>query len=172
MHAGHTPLARDFEPLNLDGATSGRSSDTQTPTGPAPEQHSDEPHEIEIKPPSERHDSYFPSLSPPESIIDEDPALKGPLSLTNEATGDKMFLSELDTKLLHAAHASEVAIETPSESNGSETSNFDGQEKVDGGKEGEIAFEQPEQEEEPKLRIKRSMNFGSQLAGTGFGRGF
>ena len=171
MHAGHTPLARHAQPLSLDGAASGRSSDTETPTGPAPEQQTDESIEREIRPPSERHDSYFPPAPDAEPTIDEDTALKGPLGLTNEATDDKIFLDELNTKLLEAAQSSENLEETPSESNAPE--HAEGNDAaINGGMEAQGSFEQPEREEEPKLRIKRSMNFGSQLGGTGFGRAF
>ena len=152
IHAGHTPMA-DHSRDTLDGNGSGPSSHDQTPTGPEEEVLPVEPPATAIRPPSERHDSYFPAVGfekPAEG--DPDPELQGPLGLTNEPHGDNKFLSELDTKLLNAVRDN---AHDPSSS----SADGPGEEKSE--KEPGSDFEQPEQE--PKLRIKRSMNFGMPL---------
>ena len=166
--AGHTPLApRAY--CNTDGASS--DGDGTTPTQHEMERPPLEPHASRAKLPSERSDSYFPiaeeepldenhnTQDKEDEFRDEDPELKGPLGLDNgknEGEGDKHFLNELDSKLLQAARS-----DAPSPSGtdlGSESS-----------LEHEKDFEQPEHE--PKLRIKKSMNFGSALGAKPFGKG-
>ena len=155
-HAGHTPLARHT--VNLDGPTSAGASEVDTPTQPELERPPLEPRASVVKVPSERADSYFPVAE--ESLKDKDPELSEPLSLTNSKSEDKSFLHELDSKLLKAAHSR--IDELSAEANESDKEN-----DVDGKRRD---FEQPEHE--PKLRIKRSMNFGSQLGAKNYGRGF
>ncbi|KAL8782899.1 MAG: hypothetical protein Q9213_005011 [Squamulea squamosa] len=90
--AGHTPMARTN--FGLDGTGSAVGSNLPTPK---PQQ------EVEVVPlepptstgpPTERSDSYFPSLP------DDDLALQGPLTLKNEDTGNDEFMSRLDSQLL------------------------------------------------------------------------
>ena len=153
--AGHTPLARRTY-FNTDGPASAPSSGTATPTQPERERPPLEPHTSSIKLPSERSNSYFPP--PEDNPSDSDPELAKPLGLTNDMGEDKQFLNELDSKLLRAAR---------SESYGSPA--VAGAPDLAGpAKEEEKDFEQPEHE--PKLRIKRSMNFGSAFGAKHCGR--
>ena len=158
--AGHTPLARHHFPLAIDG-TSEASTSRSTP--------SKHPDPIDAEPapprqPSERRDSYFPIASTDEQAsgqappdCDEDPALKGPLGLTNEREGDEQFLSQLDDKLLSAATAD---VHRAANNNGEDN---DGEGK-DGREEGKKASgHRRGGSDEPTLRLKKSMNFGAQL---------
>ncbi|KAL9002796.1 MAG: hypothetical protein Q9188_004299 [Gyalolechia gomerana] len=143
-HAGHTPLARTVP--GLDGTISVIDSDLPTPLHTEQERHPVEPRASIAKIPSERSESYFPE---PADEYDQDLELRGQLSLKNDASEDNRFLNELDTKLARAAESSTppATITKPNESSVHEDEMFD----------------QPEPE--PKLRIKRSLNFGSQLGG-------
>ena len=166
--AGHTPLVpRAYR--NTDGASS--DGDGTTPTQHEMERPPLEPHASKAKLPSERSDSYFPITEEEaqdenhnprdeeDKSRDEDPELKGPLGLGNgehEGEENKHFLNELDSKLLQAARSDHPS---PSETDlGSEESPEHGKD-----------FEQPEHE--PKLRIKKSMNFGSAFGAKHFGKG-
>lgn len=151
--AGHTPLARRSEYI-LDGKNGAVSSDFTTPTQPEVERPPLEPRASMVKVPSERADSYFPDS---QEGLDEDAELQEPLGLKNNKAEDKIFLTELDSKLLQAARSN--TLETP------EPSDVD-KENVGEDK----SFIQPEPE--PKLRIKRSMNFGSQFGAANCGKGF
>ncbi|KAI4287232.1 MAG: hypothetical protein L6R35_003508 [Caloplaca aegaea] len=158
--AGHTPLAR-YVP-GLDGTASALDSDLPTPMSEQ-ERPPLEPRASLAKVPSERADSYFPL---PDNEMDHgkgvqeldsssscelDPELRGPLGLRNERSNDDRFLNELDSKLAHAATS-------PNPPTAAQVTAGDAP-----CQEGE-AVDEPEPE--PKLRIKRSMNFGSQLGGT------
>ena len=136
--AGHTPLASRVA-----------HSDLPTPTQPEQERPPLEPGVSVLKTPSERSDSYFPSMEEDEA----DQTLKSPLTLVNDKVSDERFFDELDSKLAEAAisTASSVPRANCSDALDSKDS-FDV--KVPRGL-----------ELEPKLRIKRSMNFGSQLGG-------
>ena len=155
--AGHTPLAR--------GASvySNGTSDQVTPKLPDAEEGRFEPRpSVAVsRPPNERSDSYFPQA--PETIdeADEDPILKDPLGLQNDKSGDKSFLGELDHKLLQVARSNTFSP--------SETSELEGPNKENKSQADDKSFDQPEPE--PKLRIKRSMNFGSQFGAKSCGKG-
>ena len=165
--AGHTPLApRAYR--NTDGASS--DADGTTPTQHEMERPPLEPHASRAKLPSERSDSYFPITKEEaqddnhnprdegDKSRDEDPELKGPLGLgngENEGEEDKHFLNELDSKLLQAARS-----DAPSSSG----TDLGSDSPPENGKD----FEQPEHE--PKLRIKKSMNFGSAFGAKPFGK--
>lgn len=178
--AGHTPLAR---PTYCDADGTPNEGDGATPTQPETERPPLEPHVSYARIPSERSNSYFPVVeedSPAEKESsrdgadkprderdgfrygedesrDEDPELKGPFGLENSKGEDKMFLTELDSKLQQAATS--AAFSPPSVGLDSEDHNDnDGK-----------SFEQPENE--PKLRIKRSMNFGSAFGAKTLGKG-
>jgi len=153
--AGHTPLARRTF-FNGDGASSTHSSDPTTAVQPETERPPLEPQPSRVRLPSERSDSYFPAAE--DTPSDVDPVLLGPLGLTNDKSDDKQFLNELDSKLEAAASQSlePAAVAGASESGSSE-----------GGDEKE--FEPAEHE--PKLRIKRSMNFGSAFGAKHCGKG-
>lgn len=157
--AGHTPLARRTY-FNNDG-----TSDSSTPKQADEQLELQrlllEPHTTSVRPPSERSNSYFPA--PPDPPEDEDPALQGPLGLTNSQGNDNHFLNELDGKLLQAAVSG--LRESPAEASASDVEKAqatNGDEDRD--------FEQLEHE--PKLRIKRSMNFGSAFGSKNCGKGF
>lgn len=145
-HAGHTPLARG------GSVYSDRSSSEVTPKLPDSADGHPEPRpSVAVsRPPKERSESYFP---PPPETIDEDPELKGPLSLQNGKPDDKSFLQELDSKLLQAARSHAVRPSVPSEPESLDKAH-------------------DEADHEPKLRIKRSMNFGSAFGATSCGKGF
>lgn len=178
--AGHTPLARRTY-LNGDGAYS--EGDGATPTQPGLGRPPLEPHVSFAKLPSERSDSYFPvaedesqveedksrdgedksrdekdrSRDAEDNSRDEDPELRGPLGLNNKQGEDNQFLNELDSKLLQAARS------------GSFSPPSVGLDRKDFPKEEGKDFEQPEPE--PRLRIKRSMNFGSAFGAKSLGKG-
>ncbi|MCJ1395734.1 hypothetical protein MMC18_008620 [Xylographa bjoerkii] len=155
--AGHTPLAR--------GASvySNGTSDQVTPRLPDAEEGRFEPRpSVAVsRPPNERSDSYFPPPSETIHEADEDPALKGPLGLQNDKSEDKSFLGELDHKLLQVARSKTFSP--------SETSKLEGPNKENKSQGGDKSFDEPESE--PKLRIKRSMNFGSQFGAKNCGKG-
>lgn len=159
--AGHTPLARRSH-FNHDGPSSTGSADADTPTQPDMERPPLEPHTTAVKLPSERSDSYFPPV-PREPLGNEDPELKGPLGLTNDASADNKFLSALDSKLEQAAKSSNSP-GSPAVAGASNTTS-----EQCGGADDVPGFEQPDHE--PRLKIKRSMNFGSAFGSKSCGRG-
>jgi hypothetical protein len=164
--AGHTPLARVTD----------TESAVSSPATPKPQASEAAPAESEPRPvrlPAEHSDSYFPVVDeaaqlPPiqedgvqHDEVPDDPALNGPLALSNEPGGKENdgFLTQLDSKLLEAQ-----AQDATDASEASETSSADqpsskypahlNQTHLD-----ELGDEQ--EEPEPRLKIKRSMNFGS-----------
>lgn len=152
--AGQTPLARGSD-LHLSTISSGLA----TPVQPETERPPFEPHASFVKVPSERAESYFPPVANhDEDGGDGDMVLTEPLSLKNSNQEDKGFLQELDKKLVQAANSTYKT--QPPESNGSDKENM----LEDKG------FDQPEPE--PRLRIKRSMNFGSRFGAAECGKGF
>ena len=149
--AGHTPLVRGLSPnVFLDN-----TSEQATPTMPEQGSQVREPRPsiVVSRQPNERSDSYFP---PPPETIEEDPELTAPLGLQNQDSEDTTFLSELDSKLLQAAKST---VFSPPESDPSSEPK----------KENKTETEQSENE--PKLRIKRSMNFGSVFGASKCGKG-
>ena len=138
-HAGHTPLVRDSAD-GTNGTSGPVSNGTATPIETQREKLPVEPRASFAKPPSERSDSYFAGILA-ENL--EDPAMSGPLGLGDDNTSeDKNFLDQVDLKLKEAArHVRNGSTE-----------------------ESDILSDPPEKE--PRLRIKRSMNFGSQLGGS------
>jgi hypothetical protein len=93
--------------------------------------------------PAESSESYFP-------VVEDDPALKAPFSLPHEAEKDDGFLSGLDERLLDEARK---ALDWPSASQGDN----DGNASV------------PDQGEEPELKLKDAMNFGTAFGATDCG---
>lgn len=150
--AGHTPLAPKSEYCSYEdsGAT---LSDSTTPTQPEIELPPLDPPTSVVKVPSESADSYFPNQ---DGLKNEDVELREPLGLKNNRVHDKNFLSELDSKL-DAARSEKLR----SESTKSGEDNNENQEKI-----------YSQTDPEPKLCIKRSMNFGSQFGTSTLGRGF
>lgn len=158
-HAGHTPLARRTSQSDTDSIHLG--SDPPTAAMSEKERPPFEPCPSFARPPNERSDSYFPRVM---DNIDGDAELKPPFTLQNNGVEDNSFLSELDSKLLNVAK-SETLSPSPNEGNPGETNRPNGSPAVD-----QInGFDQPEPE--PKLRIKRSMNFGSQFGASKCGKG-
>lgn len=151
--AGHTPLAPKSEYSSYEdlGAT---LSGLTTPTQPEMELPPPDPPTSVVKVPSESADSYFPDL---DELKDGDIELREPLGLKNDGVHDKNFLTELDSKLLKAARSEKLR----SESTKSGKENIEAEEKI-----------YSQADPEPKLRIKRSMNFGSQFGTSTLGKGF
>jgi len=89
--------------------------------------------------------------------------MNAPLGLTNDVLGDNQFLSALDSKLEAAAAA------TGESSMDEETSTVGGASEKKADSDGGEGIEQPESE--PRLRIKRSMNFGSAFGSSRCGKG-
>lgn len=142
--AGHTPLA------HVIGDDPAASSVKVSPPGPAEiEKPPFEPAPT-AKPPAELSDSYFPPArgdlkeNAQEGPPDEDPALEGPLALSSahNKAEDANFLDKVNSQL----EATQL-IDGPSDPGGKQ-GNDQGDADGDG---------------EPKLRIKRSMNFGAPL---------
>ena len=158
-HAGHTPLARRTSQSDTDSVHVG--SDPPSAVILEKERPPFEPCPSFARPPNERSDSYFPSVT---DNGDGDAEMKPPLTLQNNGVEDKPFLSELDSKLLHVAK-SETLSPLPNEGNTVDTKRPNGIPAVDHVN----SFDQPEPE--PKLRIKRSMNFGSQFGASKCGKG-
>ena len=148
--AGHTPVARRSN-FNLNG--SAVTSDLTTPTQPERERPPLEPHASAVKVPSERSDSYFPLLA--DEAADGDHELTGPLGLSYSEQEDTSFLNELDNKLLQAAQSITKDSSDSTKPEEGDTSE-EGQDDAD---------DDADLDPEPVLRIKRSMNFGSQLGG-------
>ena len=155
-NAGHTPLAFEgsLEP-------SKEPSSTSTPHQPKQDQITVDPTPEEPRPPRpphERADSYFAGISPPKSEVqdqvgaeerpgtvmpDEDPELRGPLTLESEPQADAKneFLDELDKRLEQAKQETDTS-EQPEISQSGEA-----QVELD--------------DDMPKLRLKPNLNFGS-----------
>jgi len=134
--AGHTPMAI----IEADGSqrTTQETSPMEMP--PREEEAPLAPVATKMQQPPENSESYFPD-------VPEDPALKGPLGLTNHKEHDNSFLNELDQKLLDQAKR------ILSTSSGSSDPN-------------EIAPDtdvpsQGEQEPEPEIKFKNTTNFGT-----------
>ena len=154
-NAGHTPMA--FEgPMTASGA----ASDISTPTA---EQESLDQVERPTRPPHERADSYFPEVSPKKdeqvdrtgaeeppatSMDDEDKELKGPLAMESQHEEGKgnAFLSELDARLLAEAKR---AVSPPKQSTAEEEVKNTRRDL------------ERDDDEGPRLRLKKSTNFGS-----------
>ena len=171
--AGHTPLPRRTS-LTADGASSDGYG--ATPMQSEMERPPLEPHTSFAKAPSERSDSYFPiaendspdgkdstvgqkgeSWDREDKSRDEDPELKGPLGLNSGGGEGNPFLHELDSKLEQVART-KTSVPPSVVLNAEPSPAKDGED-----------FEQPEPE--PKLRIKRSMNFGSAFGAKTCGKG-
>lgn len=139
--AGHTPMAI-IEP---DGSQ--RSTKETSPMEDAPcnqEEAPLAPVVTQLHQPAEVSESYFPDLP-------DDPALKGPLGLTNDEKQDDSFLSALDQKLQDQALLSEAKrVFSPSSPS------------IEPTDPNESDSELPKQgEQEPEIKFKNSTNFGT-----------
>lgn len=134
--AGHTPMAiLGTETFGTETEAS-HQSPVEMNLGEA-EMDEEVPLEpVVTKQPVENGDSYFPA------VVDEDPALKGPLTLENNEGSDSTFLLQLDQKLLDEA---KKAISGPSATEETEI-----EDTASG-----------ENEREPELKLKASTNFGT-----------
>jgi hypothetical protein len=154
LHAGHTPMA--FDTAGSTGPTSDQPTEIPTPVQEKPPA----PVSIARRPPprpTEKSDSYFSSTadenqepnrnSEAEEKENEDPELAGPLALSsnNEHGQSNAFLDTLDEKLMMEAKR---YVKSP-ESTQSADINQSG---ASGG---------PQDDEGPRLRMKKSTNFGS-----------
>jgi hypothetical protein len=164
--AGHTPLARyDNSHSNTDTPTRipGQAPDNAVGEEiPAEPVHSAAP----TRPPNERSDSYFPSVAaaageiPGQHELTEDPALRPPYGLASSPEENEKFLSELDNKLKDVATENKFSLDA-----GEGGKDGDDDEKDGDGEGGSVNGE------EPKLKIKRSMNFGSAFGSSRIGMG-
>ncbi|KAL8870874.1 MAG: hypothetical protein Q9174_003177 [Haloplaca sp. 1 TL-2023] len=157
MHAGHTPLAHTG--LGLDGALSGMQSDVASPTRTDKYQQPQQAdlHTPPVRKPIEHSDSYFPA--PAEDESNNDPELREPLTLPNDASNnDSRFLSELNSKLREAAA---VAMKSPEESVEEPAEEHD--KKTVKAEVGGAGDEEKVVEDDPPLKFKKSSNFGSRL---------
>ena len=165
--AGHTPLAR------LVSDTSSDASSAVTPTSRVPEieRLPPEPYSTQdiVKPPHERRDSYFPAIS---ESIDEDPILKEPLGLTNDKDGkeDHGFLNALDSKLLEAQRSSISDLASHLDHHEGSTLGKTMSQNGAFSHNGESGTRGDCDDSEPKLRIKRSINFGTVFGAANCGR--
>lgn len=132
--AGHTPMAI----IEVDGSqrtTVDASPVEIPPCAEVQEEAPLAPMVSRMQQPSENAESYFPD-------VPDDPALKGPLGLTNDEEHDSSFLNELDSRLLVQARR------ILSTSTASEPEEPDADEPGQG-------------EQEPEIKFKKSTNFGT-----------
>lgn len=110
----------------------------------------------------------------PADERDEDVALTGPLSLKNNEVGDQGFLNEVSSKLRDVARSQTFEPEENGEDGtldpgrGRGGGRGKGRGRNGAGDDGSGG----EEFEGPKLRIKRSMNFGSSWGARSCGKGF
>lgn len=134
-NAGHTPMAilgTETEASNLSPYEmmlgEAEMEEEEAPLAP-----------VVTKQPVENGDSYFPIIE-----VDEDPALKGPLTLENNKGADSAFLLQLDQKLLdEAKKVTGRSFATEEE--------VDSEDDTAGG----------DNEPDPELKLKPSTNFGT-----------
>ncbi|MCJ1308009.1 hypothetical protein MMC25_001659 [Agyrium rufum] len=174
--AGNTPIATRRSHLR-DSAASPTSSDILTPTTAKPDLSVRAPRPSIAPRPGEHSDTYFPpgDLAVDDDVLEEyedtDPALKGPLSLQDpNGVDDRSFLSELNSKLEHVAKSRDISPAREHLSPPVVESSKENTKKSTGGDDAGEDFDEPEPE--VRLKIKRSMNFGSQFGSSSFGTKF
>jgi hypothetical protein len=142
--AGHTPMAI----IEADGSQ--RTTQDASPVEIPPCEDQEEeaplaPMTTHVHQPSEHAESYFPD-------VPDDPALQGPLGLTNDEEHDSSFLNELDSRLLDQAKR---ILSTSTASDDAE----------------EDDAEVPNQgEPEPEIKFKNSTNFGTAFGMSNLGK--
>ena len=172
--AGHTPLVRV---ASLDAGASNSETPTlraSLATAPATSDASESTESRPVRPPLEHSDSYFPVVDeaaqlPPAEEQDgapedapDDPALKVPLALGSLPNNeDSSFLHQLNSKLLEAQQNGVSPSASDSLSVTSDPPACEGAAK---------SSLEPD-EHEPRLKIKRSMNFGSVFGAKNLGKG-
>ncbi|KAJ6070182.1 hypothetical protein N7467_010337 [Penicillium canescens] len=130
--AGHTPMAI----IEVDESRQSTKEGSPLEVPLENEEDPVAPVATNVQQPAENKTSYFPD-------VPDDPALKGPLGLTNEEEHDSSFLNELDQKLLDQAK------------------NILGN-SVESADPNETDPELPNQNEnEPEFKFKKSTNFGT-----------
>ena len=154
LHAGHTPMA--IVTAVSTGPTSGQSTEIPTPAeekplAPVPTARRPPPR------PTERADSYFSSIADSdqepkpndegEEKENDDPELKGPLALSsnNEHGQSNAFLNTLDARLMIEAKRYVKSPESAQSDGNNQSSAPSGTQDDEG----------------PRLRMKKSINFGS-----------
>lgn len=143
LHAGHTPMAIGI--TGSTGPTSGQSTKIQTPIQERPPG----PVSTARRPPqrlTDKSDSYFSSTTGEEKE-NKDPELTGPsaLSSNNEHGQSNAFLNTLDAKLMMEAKR---YVRSP------ESAQLDDSDQL-------AAPQSIQDDEGPRLRMRKSMNFGS-----------
>jgi hypothetical protein len=164
--AGHTPLARlaaedDSAPLS--------SQDTPVVKVGQTEESLPDPAPSRLRQPLERSDSYFPAADNARherfgGDKNEDPALTGPLNLYGDPKSKEndQFLSQLDSKLLQASNLRSNSLDTTSDTSAdTELRRIRSAEGDRPTSKGEDRPSFINDEPEPRLRMKRSTNFGS-----------
>ena len=141
--AGHTPMAV----IEADGSQRSTKEASPLPEPQGEDEAPLAPFSTGVDQPTEQAQSYFPDLP-------DDPALQGPLGLTNKEEHDDSFLSELDQKLLDQAKKIQL----------------DSRESVDTSESDTDLPSQEEQEEEPGIKFKNSTNFGTAFGLSSLGR--
>jgi hypothetical protein len=151
-NAGHTPMEFSAPVISepASGAESRKSPESQVPPNKYESWPTSKPR-IPAMPPSERSDSYFSSAIETETDDDASPengdvALKGPLTMdsSNDQAQDNQFLHQLDVKLLAEAKRPRQASVADSD-----------------GKNGFVRIDDEVDDGGPRLKLKKSTNFGS-----------
>jgi hypothetical protein len=131
--------------IDADGSRRSTQDATPAPEAQCQEEVPLEPVHTKVGLPTDNAESYFPD-------VPEDPALKGPLGLTNDEEHDNSFLNELDQKLLDQARRIIGSSEESTEPN-------------------ETEHEEPIQgEQEPEFKFKNSTNFGTAFGKSNCGK--
>ena len=154
--AGHTPLPRLEDYSGSSGTPIGSLAEEEKS---AKEPRPSIAAVVAPRLPTERSNSYFPAVA---DVLDEDPALKEPLTLDQLANGKEndSFLNQLNSKLLE--HQRSLG-NSPTEQDGKEAGNNSS--ILDGAGTGSV------DEPEPQLKMKKSMNFGTQFGAANCGKG-
>jgi len=168
MYAGHTPnhsISR-FADLVKDVGIDGSERGDETPRGNDSVSHSHRP-SIAIP-----FDDVLEEEEEEDTVADqdEDPALKGPLGLTNQSSKDNLFLEVLTEKLQEVekeiSEKGSPNLDTDSLASCSPILEMKSASKDQGGKRG-AKDEGEGGDGMPPLKLKPSMNFGRPM-GMGF----
>jgi hypothetical protein len=156
--AGHTPLARMTEDESIPSSKATPITKTIEQERPPLEPH---PTQAVVRPPHERAESYFPQVTDTAQegeAPDEDPALKEPLALSsgNGMSGDTSFLDKVNSALER-----QISRDSPSEQP------IDDSTKSEPGHHREVS-----DADFPRLKMKRSTNFGAPFGESGPSKGF
>lgn len=149
-NAGHTPMEFGKPAVSAETASGLESRKSPEIQAPLPKSHSD-PSPRSARPPSERSDSYFSTAFTTETYdtaftTNGDVELKGPLTMNNkpEENGPNDFLDQLNARLIAESHAQ----------------NGGGEEEKEE-KNGIVKLDDEGDDAMPRLKLKKSTNFGS-----------